>query len=63
MIFDEDLTSSPDFMGIVNIPVYDLYDGDSIDEWYDLGKRTLKSSLVSGKIRVCLLYTSDAADE
>lgn len=52
MIFDEDLTSSPDFMGVANIPIYDLYDGDSIEDWFELGKRTLKSSLVSGKVRV-----------
>ena len=52
MIFDEDLTSSPDFMGVVMIPIYDLFDGDNIEDWFELGKRTSKSSLVSGKIKI-----------
>jgi hypothetical protein len=44
MVFDEDLTNSPDFMGVINIPIFDLYDGDIIED-NDLYGEEQKSAL------------------
>lgn len=50
-VWDEDYSSSDDFLGVVYIPVFSFYDGYNSKAWYPLGKRSFKSS-VSGEIEI-----------
>lgn len=61
-VWDEDFSSSDDFLGCVFIPTFPLKDGDVFHQWYPLGKRTHRSA-VSGEIEIEIACTGQPDNE